>query len=506
MEQQQLSGIDASFLYLETPETPMHVAGLTYFELPPGFEGSFYQHFRRFFESRLHTIPIFSKRLAPSLYDLDHPGWVDADDLDLDYHLRETALPSPGTEEQLEEVIGRLHANMLDRSRPLWQFYVITGLENGQGVLYSKVHHAAVDGGAGMAINKALYDVTATPRDVPPPAPKAAAANAAPSSPTAVDPVKGISDIMGNMMRQQLRMWQTASEIGTAMTNAFLAKPGEAGPKALSTLQSMVNQLPTLNAPKTPFNATITRERSYAARTVSLSDAKAIAKASGTKLNDVVMAICAGALRRYLQEKGLLPDKPLIAGVPISLREPGDTRQNNQVSGMLCSIATDIADPAGAAEGHPEVVVGVQADRRHLPRRRPAGFRLRRRADPAAAHHAGLWPQRPGRQAADADERHDLQRARPADAALLRRRQGDGVASGVDPRAWRCAQHHRAELHGCAELRPHRRPARRARCRQARRLSGRRGKRAQEGGCPGLKPFCLLPICETLARTMKEPR
>ena len=242
-------------------------------------------------------------------------------------------------------MIGRLHANMLDRSRPLWQFYIITGLENGQGVLYSKVHHAAVDGGAGMAINKALYDVTATPRDVPPPTPKAASANAAPSSPTAVDPVKGISDIMGNMMRQQLRMWQTASEIGTAMTNAFLAKPGEAGPKALSTLQSMVNQLPTLNAPKTPFNATITRERSYAARTVSLSDAKAIAKASGTKLNDVVMAICAGALRRYLQEKGLLPDKPLIAGVPISLREPGDTRQNNQVSGMLCSIATDIADP-----------------------------------------------------------------------------------------------------------------------------------------------------------------
>lgn len=345
MEQQQLSGIDASFLYLETPETPMHVAGLTYFELPPGFEGSFYLHFRRFFESRLHTIPIFSKRLAPSLYDLDHPGWVEADDLDLDYHLRETALPSPGTEEQLEEVIGRLHANTLDRSRPLWQFYVITGLENGQGVLYSKVHHAAIDGGAGMAINKALYDVTPTPRDVPPPAPKASPSGAAPSSPTAVDPVKGISDIMGNMMRQQLRMWQTASEIGTAMTNAFLAKPGEAAPKALSTLQSMVNQLPTLNAPKTPFNATITRERSYAARTVSLSDAKAIAKASGTKLNDVVMAICAGALRRYLQEKGQLPDKPLIAGVPISLREPGDTRQNNQVSGMLCSIATDIADP-----------------------------------------------------------------------------------------------------------------------------------------------------------------
>jgi diacylglycerol O-acyltransferase / wax synthase len=345
MDQQQLSGIDASFLYLETPETPMHVAGLTYFQLPEGFEGNFYRHFRRFFESRLHTIPIFSKRLAPSLYDLDHPGWVDADDLDLDYHLRETALPAPGTEAQLEEVIGRLHANTLDRSRPLWQFYVITGLENGQGVLYSKVHHAAIDGGAGMAINKALYDVTAVPREVAPPPPRPAAPKPAPSSPTAVDPVKGIADIMGNMMRQQLKMWEAAPAIVNAMTDAFLAKPGEM-PKALGTLQSLLTQLPTLDAPKTPFNATITRERSYAARTISLGDAKAIAKAGGAKLNDVVMAVCSGALRRYLQEKGQLPDKPLIAGVPISLREPGDTRQNNQVSGMLCQIATDIADPA----------------------------------------------------------------------------------------------------------------------------------------------------------------
>ena len=345
MEQHQLSGIDASFLYLETAETPMHVAGLTYFELPPGFEGSFYLHFRKFFESRLHTIPIFSKRLAPSLYDLDHPGWVEEEELDLDYHLRETTLPAPGSDAQLEEVISRLHANTLDRSRPLWQFYVITGLANGQGALYSKIHHAAIDGGAGMAINKALYDVTAEPREVAPPPPRKSSGKAAPSAPIAVDPVKGLSDIMGNMMRQQLKMWEAAPQILSSMTNAFLAKPGET-PKALGTLQSLISQLPTLSAPKTPFNATITRERSYAARTISLTDAKAVGKASGAKLNDVVLAICGGALRRYLEENGQLPDKTLVAGVPISLREPGDTRQNNQVSGMLCQIATDIADPA----------------------------------------------------------------------------------------------------------------------------------------------------------------
>ncbi len=340
---QQLSGIDASFLYLETPETPMHVAGLTFFELPPGGAEGFYRHFRAFFESRLHTIPIFSKRLAPSLLDLDHPGWVDATDVDLDYHLRETTLPAPGTEEQLEEVISRLHANSLDRSRPLWQFYIITGLADGRGALYSKVHHAAVDGGAGMAINKALYDVSPTPREVPPPPPKPAPP-AAPATPVAVDPMKGMADIMGNMMRQQMKLLQAAPEIMSTMTNALLGKPGEA-PKGLGTLQSLVTELPKLGAPKTPFNATITRERSYAARTVSLSDAKVIAKAGGAKLNDVVMAICAGALRRYLSERNQLPDKPLVAGVPISLREPGDTRQNNQVSGMLCHLATDIADP-----------------------------------------------------------------------------------------------------------------------------------------------------------------
>ena len=292
--------------------------------------------------------------------------------------------------------------------------------------------------------------------------------------------MKGISDIMGNMMRQQLRMWQTASEIGTAMTNAFLAKPGEAGPKALSTLQSMVNQLPTLNAPKTPFNATITRERSYAARTVSLSDAKAIAKASGTKLNDVVMAICAGALRRYLQEKGLLPDKPLIAGVPISLREPGDTRQNNQVSGMLCSIATDIADPVERlkailkSSSESKQIAGTFRDA--VPQDFAfVGAPILLQLIMLVYGRSGLADKLP----MPMNVTH-LQRARPADAALLRRRQGDGVASGVDPRTWGGAQHHGAELHGCAELRSHRRPARGARCREARRLHGCCGKRAQE--------------------------
>ena len=235
-------------------------------------------------------------------------------------------------------------------------------------------------------------------------------------------------------------------------------------------MQSLVNQLPTLNAPKTPFNATITRERSYAARTVSLSDAKAIAKASGTKLNDVVMAICAGALRRYLQEKGQLPDKPLIAGVPISLREPGDTRQNNQVSGMLCSIATDIADPVERlkailkSSSESKQIAGTFRDA--VPQDFAfVGAPILLQLIMLVYGRSGLADKLPMPMNVTISNVPG-----PPMPLYCAGAKVTALASGVDPRAWRCAQHHGAELHGCAELRPHRRPARGARCRQARRL------------------------------------
>ncbi len=164
----QLGGIDASFLYMETPETPMHVAGLTLFEPPADFSGSFFEHFRSFFLERMHLAPIFRKKLARAVLELDHPGWVDAVDLDMDYHLRAATLPSPGDWSQLEAMVADLHSQPLDRSRPLWQFTVIEGLNDGAVALYSKVHHAAVDGGAGMAIAAALYDISPKPRPVKP--------------------------------------------------------------------------------------------------------------------------------------------------------------------------------------------------------------------------------------------------------------------------------------------------------------------------------------------------
>jgi diacylglycerol O-acyltransferase len=333
----QLSGIDATFLYMETPETPMHVAGLTLYDPPKAMAGSFYEHFRTFFASRVHLIPIFSKKLARSVLNLDHPGWVDVGEIDLDYHIRHARLPKPGTFAQLEAMVGDLHSIQLDRSRPLWQFTVIDGLADGRLALYSKVHHAAVDGGAGMVITKALYDVTETPRDVGPvPAPKPRGAKPTMEQRALV----GLNDLMANMIRQQITVMTAGAKLLGSLAGALVPGASKGEEKVAGA-----PVLPTLLPPKTPFNVTITGQRSYAARSVSLDDAKFVARATGTKINDVVMAICSGALRTYLLAKKKLPKTPLIAFVPISLREAGNTDINNQVFGMNCPLATEIADP-----------------------------------------------------------------------------------------------------------------------------------------------------------------
>ena len=328
MAYKQLSGVDASFLYLETPETPMHVAGLTLYELPEGFKGSFHDHFKKFFAGRVHLIPIFQKKLAKTVFEIDHPGWVDAEP-DLDYHIQPAKVPAPGTFKQLEDLIGDLHSERLDRTKPLWQFVVIEGLEDGRVALYSKVHHAAIDGGAGMVITQALYDLGPVPRQVPPPEPKEASRK--PSTPERA--ILGLHDMATNLVRQQLKFMEALPKAAGQM--ADLIAPAISG--GLS--------LPQILAPKTPFNGSIGAARSYSARSVSLSTAKAICKATGVKINDVVMATCSGALRAYLDGKHQLPDAALIAFVPISMREAGNTDLNNQVFGMNTPLATNYGDP-----------------------------------------------------------------------------------------------------------------------------------------------------------------
>jgi diacylglycerol O-acyltransferase len=333
----KLTGIDAAFLYMETPETPMHVGSLTLFEPPADFSGSFFEHFREFFLSRIHLAPIFEKKLARAVLELDHPGWVDADDLDFDYHLRRITLLSPGRFDQVEALVADLHSVALDRSRPLWQINVIEGLDDGNVAIYAKVHHAAVDGGAGMAIAAALYDMSPKPRAVKPPPPKPPKKR----KPTVEErAILGIADVIQSVARQQLKAMEALPQYLGTLTD-MLAPKKDGSASGGSGLPG----IPDVLAPKTPFNATITSQRSFAARDLSLTDVKAIAKATNTKVNDVVMAITAGALRTYLRGRKALPKKPLVAFVPISLRAPGDADASNQVFGMLCPIATQLADP-----------------------------------------------------------------------------------------------------------------------------------------------------------------
>jgi WS/DGAT/MGAT family acyltransferase len=324
--------LDASFLYMETPQTPMHVAGLSIIELPPGYKGSFYDTYKAHIAGRLHLFPVLLKKIVQVPWDIDHPLWVDDDEIDLDYHIRHLGLPQPGTMKQLEELVGRLHSNFLDRSRPLWEFYVIDGLADRRLAIYTKIHHAAVDGGAGMVLTNMMYDTTPKPRQIEPPPPKAVTSKAAP------DALGLLGAAYKNMLSQHVSALRKIPDVLKAIASV-------AAPVISSASRLEIKGLPNLTAPKTMLNTSITSQRSFAARSLSLADAKAIGKQTETKLNDVVMAICAGALRRYLLEKHGLPKEPLIAMVPVSLREAGNTEIKNQVSGMLCSLATDVADP-----------------------------------------------------------------------------------------------------------------------------------------------------------------
>jgi WS/DGAT/MGAT family acyltransferase len=323
---ERLSGLDASFLYGETPETPTHTAPLWVFGPPPGGKSPF-ESFRDHIKARLHLLPFFHRKLVLSPIQFDHPVWIDDDDIDLDYHIRQMALPRPGTDQQLRTLASRLHMILLDRSRPLWQLYVIEGLQGGRFAIYAKLHHAAVDGGAGMVIMETIFSSSPEAGEVPPPPLKKKEA-----PPNLFELV---SDSYASFFRQQQQFLESWPDISKAIANVS---------RRLTEDVEKPPELPTI-APRTIFNTTVSSQRSFGTCTISLAETKEVGKALDAKLNDVVMAICAGALRRYLTKRDALPAESLITAVPVSLREPGNTDINNQVTTMLCRLATDIADP-----------------------------------------------------------------------------------------------------------------------------------------------------------------
>jgi len=329
-----LSGLDATFLHLETPEMPMHVGSLNVLDLPKGYKGDFYEDAKNFMASRIHLADVFTRKLALMPFDMTNPVWVDDDDIDLDYHVRHITLPRPGTNRQLQQYVARLHSSLIDRSRPMWEFYIIDGLKSGQVALYTKVHHAGIDGQAGVEVGKAIFDLEATGRVVKPPR----------SRPRSSGYQLGMAELataaLRNTAQQYVKLFKMAPAIARAISG--IASPDE---KAAEKDTAAAPKKFNLFAPRTSLNVSITNQRTFAGRTISLAETKYIAKHFGVTLNDVVMATVAGALRHYLADNNELPAKPLVAGVPVSLREAGDQTANNQASMILVSLATDITDP-----------------------------------------------------------------------------------------------------------------------------------------------------------------
>jgi WS/DGAT/MGAT family acyltransferase len=360
----KLSSMDASFLYLETPEMPMHVGSIAIFRLPENYAGNFFEDFKAMIASRLHIAPILKARLEKAPLDIDHPSWVEDDQFDIDRHIFRGSLPAPYDRATLERIVGWMHAKLLNRARPLWEFYVFEGMKDNEIGLYSKMHHACIDGGAGAALTNMIYDVSPIPREIPEPTarrkggpePREMAANFidsyqqlwrqpfdGSSMGKGIDlPRSGKSDLgsilFDNAMFQIESAVKFAGSVPAMLKSVSEVVAKVSDPKSRDSIASMAS-------PPTILNKSISSERSFAGVSISLSEAKALAKQSGGKLNDVVLALSSGVVRRYLISQGALPNKSLTAGVPISLREEGNTDANNQVFGMICSIATNVADP-----------------------------------------------------------------------------------------------------------------------------------------------------------------
>jgi len=330
----KLSGIDATFLYMETNETPMHISSLMICEPAKAGENP-YELLKSQIVERLHEIPSFHRRLMHTPFYIDHPVWVTAEVVDLDYHIKHARLPEPGNVEQLRMVVQGLHSLVLDRDRPLWQFYIIEGVEDpafglkkGSFALYTKGHHACLDGGAGISVMDILSDREPTPR---PPLPKSEIMLHA-EKPGFFEL---IGSAYGKFIQQQVNMIAALPALSTAIGN--VAK------LALEDSRGILSKLRP--APKTRFNVRIQKQRAWGVQSLSLPAVKILAKQTGTTLNDVVLSICGGALRRYLERHNELPDRSLVAAVPVSLRELGDTSNTNRVANMNCEIASHIEDP-----------------------------------------------------------------------------------------------------------------------------------------------------------------
>ena len=330
---QRLSGLDASFLYLETSDQPMHVCSIMELDTSTMPGGYTFDRLRDALSLRIRAMPQFREKLANSRLNLDHPVWVDDNNFDIDRHLHRIGLPPPGGRAELSEICGHIASLPLDRRRPLWEMWVIEGVagtdchRDGRIGVMVKVHHAGVDGVTGANL---MSQLCTTEADAPAP-----------------DPVDGVGGASG---------W----EIAAGGLVRFASRPLHLANVVPGTVSSVVGTLLRARegqtmarpfaAPRTVFNARISGRRNVALAKLDLEDIKTVKNHFGVKVNDVVMALVSGVLRQYLAERNALPDTSLVATVPVSVHGKSDRPGRNQVSGMFSSLQTHIADPVERLE------------------------------------------------------------------------------------------------------------------------------------------------------------
>lgn len=316
-----ISPIESVFMLAETPRQPMHVAGLQVFQPPAGAGPEFVRDLHTALLGRTDVQPGFRQHPAPLPGGIPSLGWSFDGEVDLDYHVRRSGLPGPGRVRELLTLVSQLHATSLERSRPLWESYVIEGLKDGRFAIYTKMHHALVDGISALRLLQGSLSSDPHSGEI-----------RAPWESSAQGPISQAE--RSGLLR---RLADTAATVGAL------------GPSSLSLGRAaLTEQQLTMpfRAPRTMLNVPIGSARRCVADSWALDRITEVKKAAGVTLNDVVLAMCSGALRQYLIDQDALPDSPLVAMVPVSLRTERDAQGGNLVGGVLANLATDQEDPA----------------------------------------------------------------------------------------------------------------------------------------------------------------
>jgi diacylglycerol O-acyltransferase / wax synthase len=342
----QLTSVDAQFLALESPRQYGHVGSLMLLDpsTAPGGELTL-AAFEKLIAERLALVPPLRWRLVEVPLGLDYGYWIDDPDFDLDFHVRELALPAPGTDGMLAEQVARIVARPLDRTRPLWEIYLLHGVQGGRVAVLTKIHHALIDGLSGAEILGALLDLSPEIRHVDPPAEISEA-------------LPGRAEMLGRgllgMARYPLRL---ARSVPGALpylqeVRSLAAVPGvrALGRAAELARRGLGDHQPSgfggLEAPRTPFSRPLSAHRRFGFGSLPLDEVKAVKNAHRVTVNDVVVSLCAGALRRWLVAHDALPDRPLVAQIPISVRTPEQAgTYGNQIMLMTVPLLTTEADP-----------------------------------------------------------------------------------------------------------------------------------------------------------------